>query len=139
MTAFLVIMPSSARMPRMATKPSGLPDTSSAATTPISPSGPTLSTRNSRWKLRNWTISTLSRHPPPHARHDRRLRFLALLDGAAGDDPVGARQALGQSIDGRRQRAHDRFRQRSRRDIGLHGQGRNPVAPPDHRIVLLVI
>ena len=40
-TAFLVIMPISARTPRMATKPSGRPEIRSAATTPISPSGAT--------------------------------------------------------------------------------------------------
>ena len=45
----------------MATKPSGRPETSSsAATTPIRPSGTTLSTRNRRWKLRSWTIRKLS-------------------------------------------------------------------------------
>ena len=50
-TEFLVIMPISASTPRMATKPSGRADSSRAATTPISPSGATLSTRNNRWKL----------------------------------------------------------------------------------------
>ncbi len=44
----------------MATKPSGLPDSSSAATTPIRPSGATLSTRNNRWKLCSCTIRTVS-------------------------------------------------------------------------------
>src|SRR6516162_7441138 len=39
MTAFLAIMPTSARMPRMATKPSGWRETRSAATTPIKPNG----------------------------------------------------------------------------------------------------
>ena len=38
-TAFFAIMPISARMPRIATKPSGRLNTSSATTTPISPSG----------------------------------------------------------------------------------------------------
>ena len=59
-TAFLVIMPSSARMPRMATKPSGRPESSSAPTTPINPSGPTLSTMISRWKPCSWNIRTES-------------------------------------------------------------------------------
>ena len=44
----------------MATKPSGWPDSSSAATTPIRPSGRDASTRNSRWKLCSWNISTVS-------------------------------------------------------------------------------
>ena len=49
-------MPISASTPRMATKPIGAPLGSSAATTPISPSGATATTRNSRWKLCSWII-----------------------------------------------------------------------------------
>src|SRR5262249_10242502 len=52
--------PSSARIPRRATKPSGLPDNSSAATTPIKPSGATLNTRNKRSKIRSATSRTVS-------------------------------------------------------------------------------
>ena len=59
-TAFLVIIPSSAKMPRMATNPSGQPDSNRAATTPINPGGPTLRTINSREKLRNYTIRTVN-------------------------------------------------------------------------------
>ena len=44
----------------MATKPSGRPKASSAATTPISPSGRIATTRPSRAKLCNWNISAVS-------------------------------------------------------------------------------
>ncbi|KEF90283.1 hypothetical protein RLJV_23575 [Pseudomonas aeruginosa] len=40
-----MMMPISARIPRIATKPIGVPVGSNAATTPISPSGATLATR----------------------------------------------------------------------------------------------
>ncbi len=53
-------MPSSARIPRMATNPKGFPDSNRAPTTPVSPSGPTLRTMNRREKLRNWTIRTVN-------------------------------------------------------------------------------
>lgn len=46
-----MIMPASAIVPRIATKPMGVWVGSSAATTPIRPNGATLTTRNSRWKL----------------------------------------------------------------------------------------
>jgi hypothetical protein len=38
-------------MPKMATKPSGFPAMSNAATTPNNPNGATLSTKKSRLKL----------------------------------------------------------------------------------------
>ena len=53
-------MPSSARLPRMATNPRGFPDSNRAPTTPISPSGPTLRTMKRREKLRNCTIRTVN-------------------------------------------------------------------------------
>ena len=55
-----MMMPISASTPRIATKPSGWPVGSSAATTPISPSGATLTTRNSFWKLCSCSISTVA-------------------------------------------------------------------------------
>ena len=45
------IIPSKARMPRMATNPSGFWKMRSAATTPMTPIGTTLRTRNRRLKL----------------------------------------------------------------------------------------
>lgn len=51
-----MMMPISARIPRIATKPIGVPVGSNAATTPISPSGATLATRNSFCTLCNWII-----------------------------------------------------------------------------------
>ena len=59
-TAFLVIMPSRARHPRIATKPSGRPEGRSAATTPIKPKGATLSTMNRSPNLRSSNINTVS-------------------------------------------------------------------------------
>ena len=44
----------------MATKPSGLPDSINAATTPIRPSGATLRTMNSRGKLWSCTMRTVN-------------------------------------------------------------------------------
>ncbi|MNL17964.1 hypothetical protein D3C87_1390870 [compost metagenome] len=45
-TELRMMMPISARMPRIATKPIGVPVGTSASTTPIKPSGATLATRN---------------------------------------------------------------------------------------------
>ena len=59
-TAFFVIMPINARMPRIATKPSGRLDRRSAAATPIRPSGATERTSTSREKLWSWNISTVN-------------------------------------------------------------------------------
>ncbi len=49
-------MPISARMPRIATKPSGRLKTSSDSTTPISPSGRIATTISMRRKLTSMTI-----------------------------------------------------------------------------------
>ena len=43
----------------MATKPRGRPESSSAPTTPIKPSGATLSARKRRRKLWSWNINTV--------------------------------------------------------------------------------
>ena len=59
-TAFLAIMPISARMPRIATKPSGRLNSSSAATTPIRPSGMMNSTIARRRKLTSSIIMNSS-------------------------------------------------------------------------------
>ena len=53
-------MPLSASTPRIATKPSGACASSRAATTPMIPSGATLSTSNTRWKLCSWKIRMVS-------------------------------------------------------------------------------
>jgi hypothetical protein len=60
MTEFRAIMPPSASTPRIATKPSGACASNRAATTPMSPSGATLSTSSTRWKLCNWKIRMIS-------------------------------------------------------------------------------
>ena len=59
-TAFFAIMPTNARIPRMATKPRGRPDTRSAPTTPISPSGSTQKTIATRRKLTSISIMAAS-------------------------------------------------------------------------------
>ncbi|KAF1068139.1 MAG: hypothetical protein GAK45_01452 [Pseudomonas citronellolis] len=51
-----MMMPISARIPRIATKPIGVPVGSSAATTPINPSGATLATSSIFCTLCNWII-----------------------------------------------------------------------------------
>jgi len=50
-TEFLMIIPLRAMIPRIATKPIGVPVGSNAMTTPIRPSGATLIARNIFWKL----------------------------------------------------------------------------------------
>ena len=60
MIAFFAIMPSSARMPRIATKPSGRLKASSASTTPMMPSGSSASTSPSRRKEPSWNISSVT-------------------------------------------------------------------------------
>ncbi|MNJ71836.1 hypothetical protein D3C77_684280 [compost metagenome] len=51
-----MMMPINARIPRIATKPMGVPVGTSARTTPIKPSGATLATRKSFCTLCNWII-----------------------------------------------------------------------------------
>ena len=71
MTELRMRMPISASTPRMATKPSGAWLGSSAATTPMSASGATAKTRNSRWKLCNWIIRIVAIEEQ-HQRQPRR-------------------------------------------------------------------
>ncbi|MCY1383532.1 hypothetical protein D9M69_716700 [compost metagenome] len=55
-----MMMPNIAITPSMATKPNGLPNISSAATTPMSPSGAVSTTISTRVKLCSCTISSVS-------------------------------------------------------------------------------
>ena len=55
-----MMMPTSASTPRIATKPMGVPVGTSASTTPISPSGATLATRNIFCTLCNWIIKKVA-------------------------------------------------------------------------------
>ena len=94
-TAFFAIMPISARMPRIATKPSGRLNTSSASTTPIRPSGSMATTMASRRKLTSMHHHDRE-HQHDHQRHDREHRGAgdrALLVQAAGGDLVVAAAA----------------------------------------------
>ena len=103
MTELRAIMPVSASTPRMATKPSGACASSKAATTPISPSGATLSTSSTRWKLCSWNIrmvSTSSIITGTTASTDA-FAFAALLHRAAGRDPVAGRQRRRELVDRR--------------------------------------
>ena len=59
-TELRMIIPLRAMIPRIATKPIGVPVGNSAATTPIRPRGATLITRNIFWKLCSCTIRMIS-------------------------------------------------------------------------------
>ena len=54
-------------------------------------------------------------------------------------DLVAFGQACVDLFNGWSERAYSRLGELARAHIGLHGQGGNPVAPPDHRIFLLGI
>ena len=140
-TELRAIMPVRASTPSSATKPSGLPESRRAATTPMRPSGATLSTRNSRLKPWSWTISTVSvrRSTIGSDGHHRTLRLVALLHRAADLDAVPGRQAGVQRRDPRREGLHDGGGQRAGRDVGLHRQRRPAVPAPDERVLLAVL
>ncbi len=55
-----MMMPESAIVPSIATKPNGCPNSSSAAVTPIRPSGAVSTTISVREKLCSWIISSVS-------------------------------------------------------------------------------
>ena len=55
-----MIIPDSAIVPSIATKPNGLLKSSRNSVTPISPSGAVSTTSTTRWKLCSWIISTVS-------------------------------------------------------------------------------
>jgi len=54
-----MIIPNSAMVPSIATKPNGLWNSSSASATPTRPSGAVRTTMITREKLRSWIISTV--------------------------------------------------------------------------------
>ena len=58
-TELRMIMPDSAIVPSIATKPNGTRNTSRNSVTPISPSGAVSSTSTMREKLRSWIISSV--------------------------------------------------------------------------------
>ena len=100
---------------------------SRAATTPIRPSGAcTLTTRNSRWKLSSWIISTVSMSMTisEHDGQDGDVALRALLHGAAVLDGSARRQGGAQPIDLVLHALVDRWRLDTTGDIGLHGNGR---------------
>ena len=77
-TELRMIMPLSAMVPSMATKPNGTLNTSRKATTPISPSGAVISTMTARGKLRSCSISrviTTRRNSGTPAATDREPRL----------------------------------------------------------------
>ena len=88
-------------MPRMATNPSGFPDSKSAATTPISPSGPTLRTMKRREKLRSCTIRTVNMISSIAGTTaiTEACAFALSSTTAAYCDPIGPRQGFGQLPD----------------------------------------
>ena len=89
-----MIMPLSAMTPRMATKPSGAWNSSSAATTPISPSGAVRNTIDISEKLCSCSIRMQQDRHQHHRRdrHQRRVRLVAFLDRAAHIDAIAGRQ-----------------------------------------------
>ena len=125
----------------MATKPRGRPESRSAPTTPIKPSGATLSARTRRRKLFSWNIKTviMMRQHQWHDRDHGGLRFLALFDSTADGDSVGWRKRLGQAVDVRGERVNDGLRRNAGDDIGLHRERRDAIPPPDHRRGLGII
>ena len=89
-----MIMPASAIVPSIATKPNGTLKTRSAAATPIKPSGAVSSTSARREKLCSCSMSARHHHDDHHRRHDgdRLLALAGILDGAAGVDAVAGGQ-----------------------------------------------
>ena len=134
-------MPVSASTPRIATNPRGLSASSKAATTPMTPMGATLSTRNMLLNLCSWTISTVTMMTSINRQDggDRGLRLAALLDASANADVVSARQAGVHRRDLRRELLHDRRGLRARREVGLHCHGGQSVPTPDDGIFLAVL
>ena len=63
MTVLRMMMPASAMVPSMATKPKGRPETSSAATTPTMPSGAVSITISTSEKRRSCSISSVRISP----------------------------------------------------------------------------
>ena len=111
-------------------------------TTPISPSGATLSTMNRRWKLCSWNISTVSMISSitgtTATTEACDLALSSTVPPTSRCRSPAAGVLASSSIAGV-ERGDDGLRQRARRDVGLHGQGRHPVAPPDQREVLVVL
>ena len=89
-----MIMPQSAVMPRIATKPSGAWNMSSAATTPISPSGAVRNTMNIREKLCSCSIRIVRivTSITGKTASERTVGLVAFLDGAADVDAIAGRQ-----------------------------------------------
>ena len=138
-TAFFAIMPSKARMPRIATNPSGWLNTSKVSTTPIRPSGSTQTTIARRRKLTSMTIMIVNIRNQ-HQGHDRKhrcARHIAFLVQTARLNPVLRRQRRGKFINFRTQSANHGIGQHTSDDIGAHGDRGLTVAPPDQRELLL--
>ena len=138
-TALRAIMPISARMPRIATKPSGLPEdqqrrdnADEAHRNDAQDQGQAAETV----QLSHQEQEHQEQHQG-HLGEDRGLRLRAFLDGAAGVDAIAFRQACVELLDRRSQRPHRGFGRRAGGDIGLDRQCRHALAPPDQREFLL--
>ncbi len=80
-------------------------------------------------------------HGDDHDRHlrvDRCLPLAAFLDRPADFDPVADRQRAANLAEGFVDRMRDVDPLRAGRDVGLHGDGRLPVALPDHAVFEVV-
>src|SRR5262249_36813856 len=134
-TALRAIIPSSARMPRMATNPSGFWKMRSVATIPISPIGTTLRTRiktAEAVQLHHQDRDNDEQHQGNH-REDRSLRLRALLDRPAHRNVIGPRQRGLQRCNRGGERGNDSLGRRALRDVGLDGESGDSVAAPDQR------
>ena len=138
-----MMIPDSAIVPSIATKPNGMRNASSAERRRRSgraaPSArPSPCARSSC----SWIISSVStrQHEQRHAGGDRLLAARRILDGAAELDPVAERQRRAQ-----RRRGSGRCRLRHVRPlrvaahVGAHGDRRQPVAPPDDALLEPVV
>ncbi len=126
-------------MPRIATKPSGRPVTSSAITTPISPSGKSrIDDPNLPEVLQ--LHHQQGQHQEDHQRDDHEDLLAALgtlLGRAAHLDPVAEAGARHRARRCRRRAQRRRVSgEEPRLDVGQDRQRRHPVAPPDERLFL---
>ena len=136
-----MIMPASAMMPSMAMKPMGVPVVSSAATTPMSPSGATLITSASWRKLPSCTMSAVSMSAIMSGTWARRAALLWSLFSTV--PPVFEQCAR------RHRRAHALERggdalvheatAAPRQRLRLHGDGGQAAAAPDVALIELVL
>ena len=128
-----MIMPDSAMVPSIATKPNGMPNASRATVTPIRPSGAVITTMSTRWKLCSCSISTVSTTSTNSGR-PATIDFppLALSSTAPPvSTKIAGRQRGAELREARLELRRDRGRLDAAVDVGAHGDGGQAVAAPD--------